>query len=207
MSTEIESLAVPLIGALPQSITDQPAVLIIYVLLVVAIGSALASVLLRSVLYAIAAFAVTMAAVAFLYLMLAPFLLFAVQLLIFTTVSAGLLIGLLRTTTGLDEAPASPFSAELIAGAAIAAAVAALLGVVVGATHWPVHFTDLTEGFGHSLLNTYIVGIAVLVVMVASAALGAGLLVTQRLGRRAAVTAPPAALQGRQRPRRPEPRR
>ena len=77
MSTEIESLAVPLIGALPQSITDQPAVLIIYLLLIVAIGSALASVLLRSMLYAIAAFAVTMAAVAFLYLMLAPFLLFA----------------------------------------------------------------------------------------------------------------------------------
>ncbi|MDQ6883093.1 MAG: hypothetical protein M3077_02475 [Candidatus Dormibacteraeota bacterium] len=207
MSTEIESLAVPLIGALPQSITDQPVVLIIYVLLVVALGAALASVVLRSVLYAIAAFAITMAAVAFLYLMLAPFLLFAVQLLIFTTVSAGLLIGLLRTTTRLEEAPASPFSPELMGGAAIAAAVAALLGVVVGATNWPVRFTGgLMEGFGHALANTYIVGIAVLVVTVASAALGAGLLATQRLGRRAAATLPPTTRQGRQRPRPPESR-
>ncbi|MDQ6709181.1 MAG: hypothetical protein M3Z11_01350 [Candidatus Dormibacteraeota bacterium] len=196
----------PLIGALPHSMTAQPAVLIIYVLLVVIIGTALASVVLRSLLFAIAGFAITMAAVAFLYLMLAPFLLFAVQLLIFTSVSAGLLIGLLRTTTGLDEAPASPFSPELIGGAAIAAAVAALLGVVVGATNWPVRITGVTEGFGQSLLNTYIVGIAVLVVTVASAALGAGLLATQRLGRRAAVIAPPTARQGRQRPRRPESR-
>ncbi|MEO6796994.1 MAG: hypothetical protein ABI401_05370 [Candidatus Dormibacter sp.] len=176
-------------GTVPHSLTDQPAVLIIYVLLVVIIGAALASVILRNVVFAIASFAVTMAAVAFVYLMLAPFLLFAVQLLLFTTISAGLLLGLLRTTTGLTPAPTSPFGSELIGGAAVGAALFALIGVVVGATNWPVKVSGgPMEGLAGTLAGTYLVGLAVLVVLVASAALGAGLLATQRLGRR-----PPAA--------------
>lgn len=186
MSTEIQSLAVPLLkGSLPSAITDQPAVLAIYLLLILIVGSALASIVLRNLVFAIAAFSATMAAVALLYLMLAPLLLFAVQLLVFTTASAGLLLGLLRRTSGMEPAPDSPFSPELIAGVAVSAALLALVGVVVSATNWPVRISgSASEGFSGSVLNGYVVGVAVVVVMLASAAVGAALLTNQRLTRR-----------------------
>jgi len=186
LSTEIESLAVPLLkGSLPSAITDQPAVLLIYLLLLLIVGSALAGIVLRNLVFAIAAFSVTMAAVALLYLMVAPFLLFAVQLLVFTTVSAGLLLGLLRRTSGTAPAPDSPFSPELIAGVAVGTALLALVGVVVSATNWPVRISGGTnQGLGGSLANQYVVAVAVVVVMLASAALGTALLTSQRLARR-----------------------
>lgn len=200
MSTEIESQAVLLIGAVPQPITSEPAAFLIYLLLAIVVGSALASVLLRNALFAIASFIATMAGVAFLYLMLAPFLLFALQLLLFTTVSALLLVGLIRMTSGLDSAPDSPFSPELIAGSAVAAVLLALLAVVVGATNWPVRVApDFAEGIGHSLTTTYIVGLGVLVVIIASAALGAGLLRTVPVLRRGPAGGAPRPGQGRQR--------
>ena len=71
----------PLIGALPQPITSAPLVIMIYAVLVLMVASALASVWLRNTLYAIGAFAATMVLLALLYLTIAPFLLFAVQLL------------------------------------------------------------------------------------------------------------------------------
>jgi NADH:ubiquinone oxidoreductase subunit 6 (subunit J) len=180
LSTEIESLAVPLLkGSLPSAIMDQPAVVIIYLLLLLMIGSALAAVILRNLVFAIAGFALTMGAVALLYLMLAPFLVFAVQLLVFTTVSAALLLGLLRRTAGLQPAPVSPFSRELIAGVAVGAVLLALLAVVVGATRWPA---SISAGpAAGNLIDQYVVGIAVLLVMLASAALGVVLLTTERL--------------------------
>jgi NADH:ubiquinone oxidoreductase subunit 6 (subunit J) len=165
-----------LIGALPQPITSAPLVILIYAVLLLMVASALASVVLRNTLYAIGAFAATMVLVALLYLTIAPFLLFAVQLLVFTTVSAALLLGLLRRTTGL-ESTQEPFSREWIVGAAVAAAVLALLVVVVATTAWPVRLTtSAATGFGATLTNTYVVGLAVLVVILASAALGSGLL-------------------------------
>jgi NADH:ubiquinone oxidoreductase subunit 6 (subunit J) len=165
-----------LIGALPQPITSAPLVILIYAVLVLMLAGALASVLLRSTLYAIGAFAATMVLVALLYLTIAPFLLFAVQLLVFTTVSAALLVGLLRQTAGLDSTQ-EPFSREWIIGAAVAAALLALLVVVVATTSWPVRATaNAGTGFGATLTNTYVVGLAVLVVIIASAALGSGLL-------------------------------
>jgi NADH:ubiquinone oxidoreductase subunit 6 (subunit J) len=186
LSTEIESLAVPLLkGSLPPAVSSQPEVLIIYLLLLLIIGSALASIVLRNLVFAIAAFSATMVAVALLYLMLAPFLLFAVQLLVFTTLSAALLVGLLRRTSGTEPAPDSPFSPELIAGVAVGAAVLALLGVVVGATNWPVRISGISpQGLGGAVANQYVVAVAVVVVMLASAALGAALLTNQRLSRR-----------------------
>jgi len=165
-----------LIGALPQPITSAPLVILIYAVLLLMVASALASVLLRNTLYAIGGFAATMVLAALLYLTIAPFLLFAVQLLVFTTVSAALLLGLLRRTTGL-ESTQEPFSREWIVGAAVAAAVLALLVVVVATTAWPVRLTaSAATGFGATLTNTYVVGLAVLVVILASAALGSGLL-------------------------------
>lgn len=166
----------PLIGAPPQPITEAPLVILIYAVLVLMVASALASVLLRNVLYAIGAFAATMLSIALLYLTIAPFLLFAVQLLVFTTVSAALLAGLLRRTTGLDSTE-EPFSREWVVGAAVAAAVLALLMVVAASTSWPVRPTaNAGAGFGSTLTNAYVVGLAVLVVILASAALGSGLL-------------------------------
>jgi NADH:ubiquinone oxidoreductase subunit 6 (subunit J) len=165
-----------LIGALPQPITSAPLVILIYAVLVLMVASALASVLLRSTLPAIGAFAATMVLIALLYLTIAPFLLFAVQLLVFSTVSAALLIGLLRQTSGL-ESTQEPFSREWIVGAAVAAALLALLLVIVATTSWPLGLTANTgTGFGATLTNTYVVGLAVLVVILASAALGSGLL-------------------------------
>jgi NADH:ubiquinone oxidoreductase subunit 6 (subunit J) len=185
LSTEIESLAVPLLkGLLPQAVSSQPEVLIIYLLLLLIIGSALASVVIRNLVFAIAAYSATMVAVALLYLMLAPFLLFAVQLLLFTTVSATLLVGLLRRTSGIEPAPDSPFSRELIAGIAVGAVLLALVGVVVGATNWPVRIVGIRPGLGGTLTEQYVVAIAVLVVVLASGALGAALLTSQRLSRR-----------------------
>ena len=166
----------PLIGALPQPITSAPLVILIYAVLVLMLASALATVFLRSMLFATGAFAATMVLVALLYLTIAPFLLFAVQLLVFTTVSSALLVGVFRRTTGL-ESPQEPFSREWIVGAAVAAAVLALLVVIVATTSWPVRPTvNAAAGFGATLANTYVVGLAVLVVILACAALGGGLL-------------------------------
>ena len=166
----------PLIGALPQPITSAPLVILIYAVLLLMVASALASVVLRSTLYAIGGFAATMVLVALLYLTIAPFLLFAVQLLVFTTVSAALLVGLLRQTAGL-ESTQEPFSREWIVGVAVAAALLALLIVVIATTSWPIRATTTAGvGFGATLTNTYVVGLAVLVVILAAAALGSGLL-------------------------------
>ena len=165
-----------LIGALPQPVTSAPLVLFIYLVLILMVGSALASVLLRNTLYAIGAFAASMVLVALLYLAIAPFLLFAIQLLVFTTVSAALLIGLLRGTSGLDASQES-FSREWIVGAAVSAAVLALLVVVDAMTSWPMGVVgNAGAGLGQALGNTYIVGLAVLIVILASAALGSGVL-------------------------------
>jgi len=168
---------VPLIGALPLPITSAPLVLFIDLVLMLILGSALASVVLRNTLYAIGAFAASMVLVALLYLAIAPFLLFAIQLLVFTTVSAALLIGLLRETSGLKPTSLGPLSPEWIIGAAVSAAVLALLGVVLGATAWPTGLAgNPGPGLAQTLTSTYAVGLAVLVVIVASAALGCGLL-------------------------------
>jgi NADH:ubiquinone oxidoreductase subunit 6 (subunit J) len=164
-----------LIGA-PQPITEAPLVILIYAVLILMLASALASVLLRNTLYAIGAFAATMVLVALLYLALAPFLLFAVQLLVFTTVSAVLLVGLLRQTTGLASTQ-ERFSREWIIGAAVAAALLALLVVVVATTSWPVGpSANAGTGFGATLTNIYSVGLALVAVILASSALGSGLL-------------------------------
>jgi NADH:ubiquinone oxidoreductase subunit 6 (subunit J) len=168
---------VPLIGDLPQPITSAPLVLFVYLVLILMVGSALASILLRNTLYAVGAFAASMVLVSLLYLTIAPFLLFALQLLVFTTVSAALLIGLLRETTGLKPTTLGPLSREWIIGAAVSAAVMALLGVVLAATSWPIGFCcGIIVGLGPVLTNTYPVGLAVLAVILASAALGSGLL-------------------------------
>ena len=166
-----------LIGTLPEPITSAPLVILIYVVLIVMVASALASVLLRDILYSIGAFAATMVMIALLYLAIAPFLLFAIQLLVFTTISAALLIGMLRLTTGVVPVTAGPFSREWIVGAALAAVVLAIVAVMVGATSWPVGFVGNVVGFGPTLTNTYVVGLATVIVLLASSALGAGLLV------------------------------
>jgi NADH:ubiquinone oxidoreductase subunit 6 (subunit J) len=166
-----------LIGALPQPITSAPLVVFVYLVVILMIVSALASVLLRSPLYAIGAFSATMLLVALLYLTIAPFLLFALQLLVLTTVSAALLIAVLRETSEIQASTIGPFSREWIVGAAISAALLALVAVVASATAWPVHVCcALPESLGFTLTNTYIVGLAVVVVILAAAALGSGLL-------------------------------
>ena len=167
----------PLIGALPQPITSAPLVLFIYLVLILMLGSALASVLLRNPLYAIGAFAATTVLVALLYLTIAPFLLFAVQLLVFTTVSAAVLIGILRETTGFKTSTVGPLSREWIIGAGVSAAFFALLALVLGATAWPVRVCcSLPLSFGDTLANDYPVAFAVLALILASAALGSGIL-------------------------------
>ncbi|HXN57973.1 MAG TPA: hypothetical protein VN912_05240 [Candidatus Angelobacter sp.] len=167
----------PLIGAPPQSITSGPLVFFVYLVLILLVGSALASVLLRNTLYAVGAFAANMVLLALLYLAIAPFLLVALQLLVFTTVSAVVLIGLLRGTTGLRTSSVGRLSPEWIIGAAVAAVMFALLALVLGATSWPVQVCcGLPEDFGQVLGNTYVVGLAVLAVILGSAAVGSGLL-------------------------------
>ena len=167
----------PLIGALPQPISSTPLALFVYLVLILLIGSALASVLLRNTLYAIGAFAASMVLLALLYLAVAPFLLVALQLLVFTTVSAALLIGLLARTTGVRASSVGRLSREWIIGAAVSAVMFALLALVLGATAWPVQVCcALPESFGGVLTGTYAIGLAVLAVIVGSAALGSGLL-------------------------------
>ena len=169
----------PLIGALPQPITSAPLVFFVYLVLILLIGSALASVLLRNTLYAVGAFAASMVLLALLYLAIAPFLLVALQLLVFTTVSAVLLIGLLRATTGLGASSVGRLSAEWIIGGAVSAVMFALLALVLGATSWPVQSCcAIPESLGGVLSNAYAVGLAVLAVIVGSAALGSGLILT-----------------------------
>src|ERR1700704_6680612 len=99
-----------------------------------------------------------MVLVALLYLTIAPFLLFAVQLLVFTTLSAAFLVGLLRQTAGL-ESPQEPFSREWVIGATVAALLLALLLVVVATTSWPIRASTTAAGFGATLTNTYVVGL------------------------------------------------
>jgi NADH:ubiquinone oxidoreductase subunit 6 (subunit J) len=176
-----------LIGALPQHltsappITSAPLVIFIYLVLILMLIAALASVLLRNTLWAIGTFAVSMALLAVLYLTIAPLLLFAVQLVIYTTVSGGLVLGLLRLTSGLDRPPISPFSRQWIVGGAVAAALGALLVLVAALTSWPVDLAQrgalsVPHPFSATLVDTYIVGLGTLVVLIASAALGSTLL-------------------------------
>jgi NADH:ubiquinone oxidoreductase subunit 6 (subunit J) len=166
-----------LIGALPQPITSAPLVLFVYLVLILLIGSAVATVLLRNTLYAAGAFAASMVILALLYLAIAPFLLVALQLVVFTTVSAVLLIGLLRATTGLRTSSVGRLSPEWIIGAAVSAVMFALLALVLGATSWPTQACcAIPESFGGVLGNTYTVGLAVLAVIVGSAALGGGMI-------------------------------
>jgi len=166
---------VPLIGALPQPITSAPLVILLYVVLTLMIVSALTSVVVRDTLWAIGAFSSSMVLIAVLYLTIAPFLLFAVQLLVFTTVSAALLIGLLRRTTGLGRSTQGPLRRDWIVGAAVVAALLALLVVVLAMTSWPIGLLA-GPGLGEALSTKYVVGLAVLVVILASAALGSGLI-------------------------------
>ena len=167
----------PLIGALPQPITSAPLVFFVYLVLILLIGSALASVLLRNTLYAVGAFAASMVLLALLYLAIAPFLLVALQLLVFTTVSAVLLIGLLRGTTRLRTSSLGRLSPGWIIGGAVSSVMFALLALVLGATSWPVQVCcSIPEDFGQVLANSYIVGLAVLAVILGSAALGSGLM-------------------------------
>jgi NADH:ubiquinone oxidoreductase subunit 6 (subunit J) len=181
-----------LTGGLQQPITEAPLVILIYAVLVLMVASAVASVLLRNMVYAVGAFATTMLVVAILYLIIAPFLLFAVQLLIFTTVSAVLLIGLLRETSGLERPTVGPFSREWIIGGAAAAALLALVGVVAAATSWPIREGPQGIACCPSFLNTvtdgYRVALATVVILIGSAALGSGLLLASS---RRAVTRPP----------------
>ena len=170
----------PLIGALQEPITSAPLVIFIYLVLILMIAAALASVLLRSTLYAVGAFSATLALVALLYLTIAPFLLFAVQLLVFTTVSAALVTALLRETTGIQDSTVGPFSREWIIGAAVAAALLALVGVVAAATSWPIREGPqgvlCCPAFLAAVTDGYRVALATVVVLIASAALGSGLL-------------------------------
>ena len=167
----------PLIGALPQPIFSAPLVVFVYLMLILLVGSALASVLLRNTLYALGSFCASLVLVALLYLVIAPFLLFAVQLLIFSTVSAAVLVAVLRETTGLEPSTVGPLSREWVIGAAVSAALFALLALVLGATAWPVHVCcAMPLSLGDTLANDYPVGLAVLAVILASAALGSGIL-------------------------------
>jgi NADH:ubiquinone oxidoreductase subunit 6 (subunit J) len=176
-----------LIGALPQpitsapSITSAPLVLFVYLVLALMLITALTSVIVRNSLWAVGAFAASMALVALLYLAIAPVLLFAVELVVYTTVSAGLLLGLLRLTSGLEQAPISPFARRWIVGGAVAAAFGALLVLIAAATSWPVDMIQrgiyaVPHPFSATLINDYVVGLATLVVLIASAALGSALL-------------------------------
>src|SRR5579864_2745192 len=100
------------------------------------LAAALATVLVRDLLFSVGAFAATLLLVAILYLAMAPFALFAVQLVIYAGVSALIVVWLLRDTTGLERQSVGPFSREWIIGG-VAAAVLALIAVVVGVTAWP----------------------------------------------------------------------
>jgi NADH:ubiquinone oxidoreductase subunit 6 (subunit J) len=160
-------------------------VLFVYIVLALMLITALTSVVVRNTLWAIGSFASSMALLALLYLTIAPLLLFAVQLVVYTTVAAGLLLGLLRLTSGLERPPMSPVGRQWIAGGAVAAAVGALLLLVAAATSWPpwpvapfrAGIISQPESFAGTLINGYVVGLAVLVVLIASAALGTALLV------------------------------
>ena len=164
-----------LIGTLPAPI-GSPLAILIYVVLILLLACALASVLLRNLLYAVGAFVATMLLVAILYLTIAPALLFAVQLLIFALLSALILIGLLRSTTGLEPVAVGPFSREWIVGASVSAAGLALIAVIVAATGWPVRVCcSIPEDLGSALTNQFVVGLGMVVVLLASAALGAGI--------------------------------
>ncbi|HEY9286808.1 MAG TPA: hypothetical protein VIT43_02170 [Candidatus Dormibacteraeota bacterium] len=167
----------PLIGALPAPISSAPLVILIYVLLILMLASAAATVVFQEARLAVGAFVATMLLVALLYLTLAPALLFAVQLLIFTLVSGLLTMGMLRRTSGLDATAVGPFSREWIAGGAVAAVMLALLAVVLAATAWPVRpGRSIVEDFGSTLTTDYVVALATVVVLLGSAALGLSLL-------------------------------
>ncbi len=205
----LESHAVLLIGTLPSPITSTPLVLVIYVVLILMLGGALASVLLRNLRYAIAAFAGTMMSVALLYLFIQPYssaraLLFGVQLVAATAVPALLMLGLLRRTSGLERPPSAPYGREVVAASLVTAALLALLVVVLGMAVWPIRIApDLFVGLGRTITDAYVVSLAVLLVLLLSSALGVWLLLGQR-GERRPVSQP---VTGQHSKRRPEGRR
>lgn len=190
-----------LIGTLPAPITPTPLVILLYAAIVVMLGAALASVLLDNSLYAIGGFGLVMVMVALLYLVLAPVALFLVQLVAFTTVTVALALGVLRTGGQLRRPPRSPFSRDWIPGTILAAALFALIAVVTGTASWPVRAVAATRaGFAGTLADTYLVAIATLVVVAASAALGVALLLRYRVDRRPLRAQPSARPGGPRRP-------
>ena len=195
-----------LIGSLPQPITSAPIVILIYVVLILMVGCALASVVFRDLLYAVGAYAATMLLVAVLYLTIAPLLLFAFQLVVFTTISAALLIAVLRQSGGLMESGVGPLSREWMIGAAAGGVLFAVLGVVVAATNWPVHVCCAQPGsFSEALSTTYVVGVWTMAILLASAALGSGMLLASS-GQVARRVESPQAARSRRAPRRPRAR-
>jgi NADH:ubiquinone oxidoreductase subunit 6 (subunit J) len=196
-----------LIGAGPEQITSGPLVLFIYALIVLLVVTAVTSVMVRDPIWSIGAFASAMALVALLYLTIAPILLFAVQLIVYTSLSAGLLLGLLRRTAGLQGTIEDPFSRQWITGGAVAGVLLALLVVALGLTAWPgpvsrAGIPSFTPGPLYPLGEASLVALATLAILFSSAALGAGLALVfgLRPGRRGAGQAAVAA--ERRRPRR-----
>jgi hypothetical protein len=105
-------------------------------------------------------------------------------LLVVTTVSAALVLALLRRTGGLEGNMLGPLAREWIVGAALAAAVLLFVGAVVGATRWPVRLAGQPfADFAGAITNQYLVALVVTVILLAGAALGAGLLLAEPITR------------------------
>jgi NADH:ubiquinone oxidoreductase subunit 6 (subunit J) len=185
-------------GAVLVPITSPGLVILIYIVLALMLVAALTTVLVRDLFFSVGAFAATLLLVAILYLAMAPFALFAVQLVIFAGVSALIVVWLLRDTTGLERQRVGPFSREWIIGGGVAAAVLALIALVVGVTAWPAGCCapSLVTGFGDSVTNSYVVGLATTVIVLASGAVGASL-VLRRIPRTRPSAAAGTRRQGR----------
>jgi len=185
-------------------IDSTPVALASYLAGLLLLAGALGVVLLRNIVEAAFALFFTFAMVAVLFLLLNAGFMFAVQLLLYATIT-GILVGAaLLLTRGTEGSAPNAFSRQLIPAVAVAGALFLLLvGVVVRATWpltpWPGSGTDrLARG----LLTEYAVPFVALGVLFLAAMAGAVALALPDEPRARPTSVTPAGERGRRRRRR-----
>lgn len=192
-----------MIGASPGTITSPGLVVASYAVGALLMVGALATVLLRNLLYATGALVATLVLAGLLYLVLdAGPLLVAVQIVLYGGGAGALLYVFSRWTR--TAGPGSLFNRQLIPAAIVALAVALMLASVPVLVSWPPTAAQSTGDLWSSLTNLFPVAMATAGTIVAAAAVGLALLLTRRIPR--AATAEPAAGRGRRRRTRPDAR-
>jgi NADH:ubiquinone oxidoreductase subunit 6 (subunit J) len=151
---------------------------VFYLISALAVGGALAAILLKNLVHAALALTLAFLGLAFLFLRLdAQFAGFA-QILIYVGAVAILVVFAILLTRGSESPKGSVFSKTWLVGLVIAAGVFAILGwVILQAGPWLPHETPApavtVNDIGNALMGRYVLPLEVVAVLLTAAMLGA----------------------------------